>query len=309
MDPATPTVIPFAKPWVPEASRRYVLEALDAGRIGRTGYYHERCVPLLQDLVRREFILLANSGTMALQAALAARPEWDTVRVPDYTFGATANAVLACGRKLVLCGSGLPPTHSIHVAMHAQEPEGDPALVDAAQCLGMQGTGDRCGSFFANKPITCGEGGYFATNDPDRYALAQAYINHGRMIGGYGQTIRGASGHLSDLAAAFLLGQLESYGLRLADAALQRAAWAPDGGRFRTWCALVEQLGEVDQTTTLLRLRRAGIDARRDFRPLRTMRAFRDVPTEGTPTTSYALLLPAWHGLPTEEIQRMKELL
>lgn len=309
MEEAARSVIPFAKPWVPEASKRHVLEALESGRIGRTGYYHERCLPLLQDIVRREFILLTNSGTLALQAALAARPEWETIRVPDYTFGATANAVIAAGRKLVLCGEGLPRTHSIHVAIHNREPEGDPALIDSAQRLAADGTGDRCGSFFANKLLTCGEGGYFATNDPDRYVLAKAYIDHGRLIGGYGQALPGVNGHLSDLSAAFLLGQLESYGLRCADACRQAAAWAPQRDRFREWCALIPLDEECDQTTTLLGLRRAGIDARRDFRPLRTLRAFRDIPTEGTPATSYALLLPAWHELPTEDIHRMKELL
>jgi dTDP-4-amino-4,6-dideoxygalactose transaminase len=112
--------IPFAKPWIPDASKKHVAEAMGTGRIGRSDYYAAQCREHLQDLVNREFILLVNSGTMALQCALAARPEWDTVRVPDYTFGATANAVLLTGRKLILAEM-LPPTHSIHVAMFDQD--------------------------------------------------------------------------------------------------------------------------------------------------------------------------------------------
>jgi hypothetical protein len=120
---------------------------------------------------------------------------------------------------------------------------------------------------------------------------------------------------MPDLNAALLLGQLECWSEREADATRQAKTWG--AGKFREpfylamhagWCAITDNLSKSCQTTLIRRFHRAGIDARRDFRPLRTLRAFKDIPTEGDVVPSYAILLPAWHGIPDEAIHEMQEL-
>ena len=161
-------------------------------------------------------------------------------------------------------------------------------------------------SFFVNKCVTAGEGGYFATNDGTRYAWARAYQDHGRIAGGYSHALPGANGHLPDLNAALLLGQLESFGAWREDDQRQRqamtTAWVNAG-----WCWV--RFCEPHRQTALVRqARTAGIDARPMFPLLRTLPAFRDTPTEGAPIPVWGVLAPKWFGLPTDALRRIAEI-
>lgn len=303
-------MIPFARPWIPRMSLDEVDRAMHSGEVGRIGHASNQCVEWLREYTGRKYVLLANSGTMALQMALAART-WRTVQVPDYTFAATANAVLAVGKKLELVDA---PTsrNCIHVPMHGryEQVPSDAGLVDAAQCFHVLNRlpkrPDLCGSFFVNKPLTAGEGGFFATNSPVRFGWAKAYQDHGRLNGAYTHAIVGANGHLPNLNAALLLGQLKQFNLWIQDDARQQ--WAAPGLTHAGWCWIRRCATKKEQGAVLRKAKRMRIDARPDFPPLRTMPAFRGVATRGGAVPSRDVLLPKWYEMPNELLKQLESL-
>ena len=94
-------------------------------------------------------------------------------------------------------------------------------IEDAAQGFGVfykgkhTGTIGNCGmiSFFADKTITCGEGGAVVTNEDDLYAVAHAFADHGHDHlgsdrGADRHPILGTNYRISELNAAVGLAQL-----------------------------------------------------------------------------------------------------
>jgi perosamine synthetase len=63
-------------------------------------------------------------------------------------------------------------------------------------------------SFFANKTITCGEGGAFFTHDKDLYAFIYASIHHGLSEKRYVYDMLGYNYRMSNIQAALLYDQL-----------------------------------------------------------------------------------------------------
>ena len=159
----------------------------------------------------------APNGTLAIYLALKASgvKPGDEVLVPNFTFIASANAVLMAGAVPVfvdvdcnlqidtkLCAQKLTSKTVAVMAAHMYGTCGDmPRLAafakkhklllieDAAQALGVFYNGQHAGtfgdvatfSFFADKTITCGEGGFIVTND-EKIAKELIYLrNQGRI--------------------------------------------------------------------------------------------------------------------------------
>ena len=162
--------------------------------------------------------LATTSCTTALHlgmAALGVGPG-DEVIVPAFTWVSTANAVLYCGAKPVLCdvdpvtfnidparlGALVTDRTKLVVVVHlfglcadmdgirAALPDRVRILEDAACAAGASYKGTpagglgtaACFSFHPRKSITCGEGGMLTTNDPDLAARAEVMRNHGASI-------------------------------------------------------------------------------------------------------------------------------
>lgn len=162
--------------------------------------------------------LATTSCTTALHlgmAALGVGPG-DEVIVPAFTWVSTANAVLYCGAKPVLCdvdpvtfnidparlGALVTDRTKLVVVVHlfglcadmdgirAALPDRVRILEDAACAAGASYKGTAAGglgtaacfSFHPRKSITCGEGGMLTTNDPDLAARAEVMRNHGASI-------------------------------------------------------------------------------------------------------------------------------
>jgi len=202
-----------------------------AGKLG-TGYCH-----------------LCSSGTAALSIALAACGigARDEVIVPAFTFIATIESVLWAGAVPVfaeiddtLCldpqsveacigprTRAVLPVHMCGAMAQIDRIEKlcrsrDLLLIeDTAQALGASYQGRAlgtfghmgCFSFDAVKTITCGEGGAVVTRDPELYARAHQFADHGHDHVG---SDRGREGHptlgtnfrISELNAAVGLAQL-----------------------------------------------------------------------------------------------------
>jgi perosamine synthetase len=176
----------------------------------------ERFESLVAGYVGRAHAVAASSGTSALQAALWALNigPGDEVVVPDFTFPATANAVVACGAAPVLADIDLATFNvdvsSVEACLSPRtraimpvdlfglacdlKSVGDLAarrglflVEDSACALGSAFLGRKCGSFgnasiisfHPRKIVTTGEGGMVLTDDPALADRVRMLRNHG----------------------------------------------------------------------------------------------------------------------------------
>ena len=188
-----------------------------------------------------------TNGTAALEVALAALGvgPGDEVIVPDFTFVATASAVLFTGALPVLVDvtpdtycldpdmveAAITPRTKVIIAVHMG---GHPAdldrlleiaqrhglrlLEDSAHAHGSEWHGRKVGalgdigtfSFQESKLMTAGEGGIIITNENELERLARSIHDCGRMSGEwfYAHFIYGSNYRLSEWQGAILSQQL-----------------------------------------------------------------------------------------------------
>jgi dTDP-4-amino-4,6-dideoxygalactose transaminase len=191
--------------------------------------------------------IAVTNGTAALEVVLAALgvgPS-DEVIVPDFTFIATASAVLAAGALPVLVDVTsdtycLDPTLveeritdrtkaiiAVHMGGHPADLDRLPGIArrhgirlveDSAHAHGSEWKGRKIGaigdigtfSFQASKLITAGEGGIIITNDDELERRARSVHDCGRMPGEwfYSHFIYGSNYRLSEWQGAILTQQL-----------------------------------------------------------------------------------------------------
>jgi perosamine synthetase len=174
---------------------------------------------MVAEYVGRSHAVATSSGTSAIQCALEALGigVGDEVIVPDFTFPACANAVVACGAKAVLADIDLetfninidsildkigPDTKAImpvdlfglaadlETISGICAERGIPLAEDSACALGASLGSRKCGSFGAvsmisfhpRKVVTTGEGGMVLTNDDDLADRLRMLRNHGMSV-------------------------------------------------------------------------------------------------------------------------------
>lgn len=189
-----------------------------------------------------------TNGTHAIEVALGALGigYGDEVIVPDFTFIATAGAVLSMGALPVLVDidphtynidpaqveaaitprtkaiivvhmGGLPVDMDAMLAISRRR--GLPIIEDSSHAHGSEWNGQRIGalgaagtfSFQASKTMTAGEGGIVITNDPEIERIARSITDCGRMPGHpfYEHFIYASNYRLSEWQGALLNVQLE----------------------------------------------------------------------------------------------------
>jgi dTDP-4-amino-4,6-dideoxygalactose transaminase len=196
-------LIPFNVPYVPETSKKYVLEALENNHQQGDGPFTAKASKLLSDLVGGGHVLLTPSCTHALEMAsmLANIGPGDEVILPSYTFTSAATAVTKFGATPVfvdveMSTKGIDVNQArqaitsktkaiswVNYAGVAPDIEGIQTLAkefnlllieDNAHGLGGSYKGKPLGSFgdfatqsfHATKNIQCGEGGALVINNP-----------------------------------------------------------------------------------------------------------------------------------------------
>jgi dTDP-4-amino-4,6-dideoxygalactose transaminase len=234
-------------PQIEDSDRSLLLETFDSRGWGIGGRYTEDFAKAFCEFQGVKYGATCCNGTLAIEIALEAAglEAGDEVIMPAYTFMATATAVL--GLKGVPVFADIEPgawnldPRSVEAAISDRTRfilpvhiGGRPAnmsalkslagarglklIEDAAQAHGAAWEGTAAGawgdlgtfSFQSSKNLTCGEGGFVASQDEELYYRALSYLNCGRVPAGawyqhdnYGQNLR-----LSQLQAAVLLGQL-----------------------------------------------------------------------------------------------------
>lgn len=187
-----------------------------------------------------------NNGTTALIAALRGIGigPGDEVVVPDFTFVATSNAVLATGADVRLVdvraddfcvdpeavAAAMGPRTAAVMPVHLFGQPADldallpvvrdrvPIVEDAAQAHGAIWRGwpvgslgrAGCFSFYATKNLVAGEGGIVTTDDADLADHLRVLRNQG-MRERYEYDVVGENYRMTDLVAAVLLPQLARY--------------------------------------------------------------------------------------------------
>ncbi len=98
--PATP--IPFNRPFVPEASVEYMLQAARSAKQCGDGPFTDRCHAHLRQVLGSPKVLLTTSCTDALEmsALLLGLSAADEVIVPSFTFVSSANAFALRGARI-----------------------------------------------------------------------------------------------------------------------------------------------------------------------------------------------------------------
>ncbi len=240
-----PRRITQVRPWLGDAEIDAVVDVLRDGWITE-GRHAQAFCEKLNGLVGSAYGVLAPNGTLALALGLMALGigPGDEVLVPDTTFIGSATAVLMVGAAPVFvdvedrtfqidmsrAGLHLSPRTRAIMPVHLFGTACDMTAVldfarrhklavieDAAQGIGVT-FGDRhvgslgdvgCFSFFADKTITTGEGGYVACRDPAVHERLRLLRNQGRLHrGSFVHESVGYNFRMTDLQCAIGLAQL-----------------------------------------------------------------------------------------------------
>ena len=239
--------LPVMEPTLDGNELAYVEEAVQTGWISSQGPFVARFEAMFADLHEAPHALSVSNGTVALHLALVALGigPGDEVLVPDFTFAATASAVVHAGATPVfvdvdrptwtmdvaaMAAAITPRTKAVipvHIYGHPADMDavGDLAaahglvvIEDAAEALGSRvrgrivgGLGDAgCFSFFGNKTITTGEGGMILFRDEAVYRRARMLRDHGMSPERrYWHLEPGFNYRLTNLQAAIGVAQLE----------------------------------------------------------------------------------------------------
>jgi len=204
------------QPDIGEQEISNVLECVTSGWISSQGRFIGAFEKAFSEYLGGGYAIAVSNGTVALQLALATLGigRGDEVIVPDFTFGATLNAIVHAGATPVLADVDLetwtidlaelsrlitPKTKAVMpVHIYGQPARIDEILEiatdngiyvieDCAEALGATYKSRRvgldgdctCFSFFANKSITTGEGGMLVVKDAELAQRARILRDHG----------------------------------------------------------------------------------------------------------------------------------
>jgi perosamine synthetase len=195
-------LIPVNRPKLTETDRTAVNEALNqtwiSGEAPPIGAFEDS----LAKILKSEFAVAVSSGTTAIDLAVEALDikQGDICLVPSFTIISTVTTLLRKGCQLRLVDADpitwsasaeqmvslMTPEVRLALPVHIYGLPVDmdpileralkleiPVLEDAAEALGVRYKGKMCGtlgtlgtfSFYANKIVTCGEGGAIVTHD------------------------------------------------------------------------------------------------------------------------------------------------
>jgi perosamine synthetase len=238
--------IPLAVPDLGEAEAAAVARCITDNWVSSAGPDVTRFEARMAEMTGRAHGVALVNGTAALYIALrvAGVGAGDKVLVPDFTFAATANAVLQAGATPVfldvteeswtldpslltdaIAKHRLKAAIPVHVLGHPADMDaimaicrqaGVTVIEDAAGAIGARYRGQPAGglgdaaifSFNGNKTVTAGGGGMIVTDDESWARQARAVSTQAREGSGYRYREAGFNYRLPNLNAALGLAQL-----------------------------------------------------------------------------------------------------
>lgn len=234
------------EPWVDEHELRELTRVIDSTFLVEHELTRE-FERMTAELTGAKHAVAVCNGTMALFTCLKAMgigPGHEVI-VPNFTFIASANAVILAGAVPVLCEvqedtfcidmsradrlvtgrtKAIMPVHlygqsaNMPGVMAFAKRHGLQVLEDAAEGIGVRYNGRHVGTFgdmgilsyYGNKTITCGEGGVVLTDDDTLAKAAYRMKNYGRdRKGTYIHETIGFNFSFTDLQAAIGIAQMK----------------------------------------------------------------------------------------------------
>jgi len=233
------------EPWIDDQELYQLKRVIDSTFVSEH-LLNEEFENLIKDRTNSKYAISMVNGTAALFCALKALDikQGDEVIVPDMTFIASSNAVILAGGTPVLCDideeslciapekikglitsrtKAIMPVHlygracDMDSIIKIAEEHKLKIIEDAAQGVGVLYKGKHVGtlsevgilSFYANKTITCGEGGIVLTNDDSIKNDCYKMKNHGRPDKGiFVHESIGYNFSLTEMQAAIGISQL-----------------------------------------------------------------------------------------------------
>lgn len=239
--------ISLVEPWLAGNEEAYLVECVRTGWISSQGRFVGQFESMLTDFHDGVRALAVCNGTMALHLALIALGigPGDEVIVPDFTFAATASAVIHAGARPVFADvnpetwtldeasvtrvltprtKALIPVHlyghpcDMDPLMELARSHGLFVVEDCAEAMGacykgrLVGTFGHasCFSFFGNKTLTTGEGGAVLFAEETHYNKARILRDHGMDPNRrYWHLVVGYNFRMTNLQAALGVAQME----------------------------------------------------------------------------------------------------
>jgi perosamine synthetase len=234
------------EPWVDKSELRELTRVIESTFLVEHELTRE-FESMTAQLAGAKHAVAVCNGTMALFTCLRAMGigPGDEVIVPNFTFIASANAVILAGAAPVLCEvrqdtfcidigraeelvsgrtKAVMPVHlygqsaDMPEVMDFAKSHGLQVLEDAAEGIGVRYDGRHVGTFgdmgilsyYGNKTVTCGEGGIVLTNDDALAKAAYRIKNYGRdRKGTYIHETIGFNFSFTDLQAAIGIAQMK----------------------------------------------------------------------------------------------------
>ncbi len=206
--------IPVCEPYLKGNEKKYLIDIINSGWISSSGGYIQKFEEKFSNYCGMKYGISCTSGTSALHLALLSLgiQKGDEIIIPDFTMVSTLFAILYCKARPVFVDvekdtwnidvkkieekitkktKAIIPVH-----IYGHSVNMDPVLKlakkhklfvieDAAEAHGAEYKGKKCGSFgdincfsfYANKIITCGEGGMVITSNKSLADKVNYYKN------------------------------------------------------------------------------------------------------------------------------------
>lgn len=238
--------IPVYQPYIGIEEREYVNDCLESGWISSKGKYVQEFEFEFAKYIGAEYGVSVCNGTVALHVALLALGvgPGDEVIVPTFTYVASVNAIAYTGAKPVFVDSELktwqmnaeeiekkitPKTKAVlAVHLYGQPCDMDSVcritkkydlflVEDCAEAIGTYFRDKHVGtfgdvstfSFFGNKTITTGEGGFVVTNSVELVGIMQKLKGQGLSTNReYWHDVLGYNYRMTNICAAIGVAQL-----------------------------------------------------------------------------------------------------
>jgi len=352
--------IPNFKPYKSMGMSQYVTDCVETGWISG-GKYLKSVKSIMEGIFNTKYIILVNSGTSACKLALVGCGigKGDGVISPDFTYIATNNAILSVGAKPILVDVSkkdwnIDPKEVLKAIRKKRNAKCVMAvnllgcsadynsLLDFCKVEKIKVIEDNCQaifskyydkytgtigdaaafSFFANKIISCGEGGMVIFKSKRAYEKALLYKNQGRDYGHgkYYHSNYGENMNMTNVQAAILYSQLteykfilfsrskieDQYKLELPDVEFRPI---PKNIEAVTWFVTI-LLDNRDKYVAYMA--KNGVETIPVWKPNHIMPHLQSY-TKGTyPNTTYlsehGVMLPTYVGLPKKDIERVCKL-
>ena len=352
-----PVYSPLIEPYTGSAH-----DALNSGWISSQGPYVQKTVEKMKSLMGVKHVILTNSGTSATHMLMLSirlkYPQVDTIYVPNHVFVAPWNAALYEFPKSAIRVmdidkdtlnirvdeeyiAGLQTNSAVLIVHNVGNVVNVPRLKRIRpdlvfvedNCEGflgtyeghMSGTASLCSavSFFANKNITCGEGGAYFTNDDELAVFVQKSCQHGMTSERYVHDVLGYNVNMTNIQAALLYDQLMDirticamksrvfyhYETKLREAGIDfRLPVREPETVSSNWMFTIQLPNRPEFKVLQSQMKNEGIDIRPFFYDIRVHRHLEDIPVPpGATFSETVVMLPSSPTLTGDEIKRVVE--